>query len=166
VTELSDRIRASVGALFSSEERDVAERALVGLRQLTPHADLLERIRLAAVRLSGGRMAELEQAIELAQLDWRDLLVASGFADDAREHTRWTPRVLDAETMTRWLAGETLADVTWAPGQLACVRFAAGPKQRASAIRLTSLEPEPRYAVRLHSGEEVEVFQRQLAPVE
>lgn len=51
----------------------------------------LDRIRFAAVKLSAGSLSSLREAIQLAQTDWRDLLVAAGFADDVHAHQKWHP---------------------------------------------------------------------------
>jgi hypothetical protein len=51
----------------------------------------LERIRFAALKLSAGDINQLRTAIELANQDWRDLLVAAGFATDLTAHKRWVP---------------------------------------------------------------------------
>jgi hypothetical protein len=51
----------------------------------------LERIRYACLRLSGGDVAKLCGAVGEAQIDWRDVLVAAGFADDVHAHTSWWP---------------------------------------------------------------------------
>ena len=51
----------------------------------------LERIRFAVLKLSDGNVTKLLEAIQLAQLDWRDLLVAADFADDLRAHSVWWP---------------------------------------------------------------------------
>lgn len=51
----------------------------------------LERVRFAALKLSEGRLDRLEEAIKLAQTDWRDLLVAAGFAHDVEAHLNWLP---------------------------------------------------------------------------
>jgi hypothetical protein len=51
----------------------------------------LERFRFAALKLSGGNIDKLREAIELAKKDWRDLLMASEFATDLTAHTRWMP---------------------------------------------------------------------------
>jgi hypothetical protein len=48
-----------------------------------------ERIRFAVLKLSGGEIAKLDKAIRLAKLDWRDLLVASEFAEDPQAHHSW-----------------------------------------------------------------------------
>jgi hypothetical protein len=52
----------------------------------------LERIRFAALKLSGGDLSRLRKAAELAKLDWRDLLGASGFGDDTQAHKHWIPK--------------------------------------------------------------------------
>jgi hypothetical protein len=51
----------------------------------------LERIRFSALKLSAGNIDGLRNAIKLAKEDWRDLLVAAGFADDTTAHKRWFP---------------------------------------------------------------------------
>jgi hypothetical protein len=51
----------------------------------------LERIRFAALKLSNGNLAELQRAVEIAQIDWRDVLVAAGFGHDPRAHEHWVP---------------------------------------------------------------------------
>ena len=51
----------------------------------------LERIRFAVLKLSHGDLAELERAVRAAQVDWRDVLVAAGFAHSVREHESWFP---------------------------------------------------------------------------
>ncbi len=50
-----------------------------------------ERIRFAVLKISGGSMAALADAVRLAQLDWRDALVGAGFGDDVRAHLKWRP---------------------------------------------------------------------------
>ena len=49
----------------------------------------LERIRFAALKCSVGHLDRLLEAIELAQQDWRDLLMAAGFGEDVKAHRRW-----------------------------------------------------------------------------
>jgi hypothetical protein len=51
----------------------------------------LERFRFAALKLSDGDMDKLYRAIRLAQRDWRDLLMAAGFAHEITAHSRWLP---------------------------------------------------------------------------
>ena len=52
-------------------------------------AEKLERFRFAALKVSGGDLGKLEQAVRLAQTDWRDLLVAAGFANSLDAHRQW-----------------------------------------------------------------------------
>jgi hypothetical protein len=51
----------------------------------------LERCRFAALKLSGGSLVRLREAVDLAKTDWRDLLMAAGFGDDVHAHQSWTP---------------------------------------------------------------------------
>ena len=51
----------------------------------------LERIRFAVLKLSGSSLDSLIDAVSLAQIDWRDALVAAGFADDVNAHLAWHP---------------------------------------------------------------------------
>jgi len=51
----------------------------------------LERIRFAVLKLSNGDMNALERAIQIAQNDWRDVLVAAGFGNSVRAHESWFP---------------------------------------------------------------------------
>ena len=51
----------------------------------------LERIRFAVLKLSEGTMEGLRTSIELAQADWRDLLMAAGFGDNVTAHEEWSP---------------------------------------------------------------------------
>jgi hypothetical protein len=52
----------------------------------------LERLRFAALKLSKGNMENLCSAVNLAKRDWRDLLVAAGFAHSIDAHKRWVIR--------------------------------------------------------------------------
>ena len=51
----------------------------------------MERIRFAALKLSGGNLNRLQKAVQFAKKDWRDLLIAAGFADDINIHRSWVP---------------------------------------------------------------------------
>jgi hypothetical protein len=52
----------------------------------------LERLRFAALKYSDGNLTQLESAVKLAQRDWRDLLVATGFANNVQAHRAWEPK--------------------------------------------------------------------------
>jgi len=64
----------------------------------TRNPELLERIRLAAIKISDGTIAELDQAIQQAHIDWRDVLIAAGFGYDAEAHLHWRPSSRQQET--------------------------------------------------------------------
>ncbi|MEM7627751.1 MAG: hypothetical protein AAF333_19330 [Planctomycetota bacterium] len=51
----------------------------------------LDRLRFAVLKLSGGDIDQLKQAIDLAKTDWRDLLMAAGFGYDTSAHLSWHP---------------------------------------------------------------------------
>jgi len=83
MVELSTLTKQHVTALFGSSDWAEAERLLASecgenlplVNSPTPSG--LERLRFAAIRVSGGSLPRLRDAIELAKSDWRDLLVAS-----------------------------------------------------------------------------------------
>ena len=91
---LEPRVAAAIGALFSNDEVEEA-RQLIHVN-CTPEAihstgDGTERIRLAVLKLSGGNLEKLVEAIALAQTDYRDALMASGFGHDLQAHLYWKP---------------------------------------------------------------------------
>ena len=51
----------------------------------------MDRILFAVLKLSEGDPKKLRDAVRLAKTDWRDLLVAAGFADDIHAHKSWFP---------------------------------------------------------------------------
>ena len=94
---LSSETRSRLEALFDPSEQAEAEQLLVELCGSNlpfcedSDATSLERIRFAALKVSGGRLAELYSAVDLANVDWRDLLVAADFAQDVEAHKAWVP---------------------------------------------------------------------------
>ena len=84
-------------ALFAAVDRREAERLLVdqcgnGLPFCEKYDAVgLERIRFAAMKVSNGNLSALRDAIDLANIDWRDLLVGAGFAEDVDAHKSWFP---------------------------------------------------------------------------
>ena len=51
----------------------------------------LERIRFAVLKLSGGDLGALRHSVNEANVDWRDVLVAAGFADSPDSYLSWNP---------------------------------------------------------------------------
>jgi hypothetical protein len=87
-----------VDFLFSADDRASAETILVEecgnnlpfLESATPQE--LERFRFAVLKISNGNLVRLKDAVSSAKQDWRDLLVAAGFANDLEAHKKWIPR--------------------------------------------------------------------------
>jgi hypothetical protein len=61
--------------------------------------ETIERLRFAVLKIADGKEHDFLQAIELAKIDWRDLLMCAGFAVDISEHERWADDVLSTSTM-------------------------------------------------------------------
>lgn len=122
----------------------------------------LERLRLAAIRVSGGDLARLREAIRVAQQDWRDLLVAADFATDTRAHERWEPRVLDAATVECWTTAG-VPGVGFRRGDRVAIVWGLGRGRVGRVRALIGLEPEARYVVTLDTGESVPAFEKMLA---
>lgn len=57
----------------------------------------MDRIRVATLKVSGGNVAKLEQAVELAKIDWRDLFMAAGFESDINAHNTWADMILSSK---------------------------------------------------------------------
>lgn len=97
---LSPDTTALVDKLFAPPRRAEArvlleERCGINLPCLADlDARQLERYRFAALKLSAGDLEQLGRAVALSQLDWRDLLVNAGFADDLLAHRAWCAQVL------------------------------------------------------------------------
>ena len=85
-------------ALFQGDERERVAATLFKRCGYSLSSDwddsydpLIERIRCACLKLSGGTLEGLEDGLRLARTDWRDLLVAAGFAEDESAHLAWCP---------------------------------------------------------------------------
>ena len=95
--ELSPETLRRTEALFSGAARQAAVEMLVNeCGDNLPlgegsSARQLERIRFAVLKLSKGDLEELRRAVELAQIDSRDVLVAAGFGNDIHAHAAWFP---------------------------------------------------------------------------
>lgn len=87
---LEPALHRKIESLFAPEERAQAERLVrescANLPFVRSGSRDLMRVRAAVLKLSGGRLDKLREAIAIR--DWRDILVWSGFgAGDAWE--RW-----------------------------------------------------------------------------
>lgn len=74
----------------------------------------LERIRFAVLRISLGYPDDLQEAIHLAQRDWRDVLVWAGFGESLTAHREWAERTVkgNAASMVIVVIGMTGAGKT------------------------------------------------------
>jgi hypothetical protein len=169
MVELSERTRRHIEALFRPGDFEEAEALLVSgcgenlpLLGETATPVRLERVRFAAIRVSGGDLGRLREAVMEGARDWRDLLVAAGFADAPWAHEAWEPRTLDSRTVDRWMGGELPFDVRF--GLNDSVEIIGGPQRghHGAIIGIVTLEPEPRYLVELGTGEDVEQEQQLL----
>lgn len=95
--DLSERTVELIKKVFPEETREEAEELLkLECAENIPFCEdhnefQMERIRFSVLKLSEGKIDKLVSAIELAQIDWRDLLVAAGFAHDTEAHENWVP---------------------------------------------------------------------------
>ena len=86
-----------IAIIFTPEERETVTEMLTeecnGERLHSSSKDAVERIQLAVLKLSNGEVDKFLAAIELAQLDWRDVLMAAGFGNDLEAHLKWAEKV-------------------------------------------------------------------------
>jgi hypothetical protein len=103
MTELSANTRAVLEKVFASEDMAEAERILVEecgnniVCCVDDSPEEMERIRFAAIKASGGSLSALRECVNLAQADWRDILVDAGFGDDVEAHNKWKRKLLGKE---------------------------------------------------------------------
>jgi len=94
---LSAETQRRLDALFVGPAREKAARMLIAqCGDNLPFAEgadpfSLERIRFAALKLSRGDLTELQDWVQHAHIDSRDLLMAAGFGQDVRAHETWCP---------------------------------------------------------------------------
>jgi hypothetical protein len=95
---LSEETKRRVEILFDGGDAAVATELLTNEcgsnlpRYKNFHPLELERIRIAALKVSAGRLDRLRQEIELAKQDWRDVLLHAGFINDVEAHMKWMPQ--------------------------------------------------------------------------
>jgi hypothetical protein len=95
--QLSSETERRLALLFAPAHQELVRKILLEecgnnlpfLKNLDAAA--LDRFRFAALKLSRGNLDGLRDAVRLAKTDWRDLLVAAGFAESIDAHTSWLP---------------------------------------------------------------------------
>ncbi len=77
-TRIADSVLREIARVFASSARARVVDALSSreLAALPPEA--YPRVHFAILRISGGDLHRLDEAIDLAARDWRDVLVAAG----------------------------------------------------------------------------------------
>jgi hypothetical protein len=96
MVELSEATWEKVRKLFNEDLQQAASEVLewecadnLPLYAMTDSVRL-ERVRFAALKVSGGDVEKLRKAVALANRDWRDLLMAAGFGQ-LEAHKHWQP---------------------------------------------------------------------------
>lgn len=87
-SKLSPETLTRIDILFSPEEKEEVCRLLI--RHITSGNED-ERLQFAALKYSKGNMQRLHKAIEITNLDFRDMLLISGFWNP-NTHKRWMPK--------------------------------------------------------------------------
>lgn len=98
--KLSPLTRQLVEKIFAPREQAEASRRLID--QCGDNLPLckdrdefqMERIRFAALKISRGNLDDLQKAIDLAKIDWRDELMEAGFGERLDAHQRWAEQTL------------------------------------------------------------------------
>jgi len=165
---LSARTRDHLRVLFTAPSVAEAERLLIeGCSENLPLVGdptplSLERVRFAVLRLSGGDLTRLAEAIRVAQTDWRDVLVAAGFGETSQAHTTWQPRRLDPAIVADWAAGSAVLGIAFALGESVEVTWGPAVGQVGTVVGIASLEPQARYLVSITPDTRDEVYESSL----
>ncbi len=90
---LTEAVEARVLRMFAGDDLEPARQLIredCVTESTTAPADL-DRVRLAALKISRGTLQGLVEAIVLVQTDWRDALMTAGFGHDVHAHREWWP---------------------------------------------------------------------------
>jgi hypothetical protein len=92
---LSAATRERLTALFAKDDWNAAERRLswfgTHLSGWPRDSVGLERVRFAVLKLSNGRLTDLQEWIDEARRNWIEVVGRAGFLDDANSHKMWRP---------------------------------------------------------------------------
>lgn len=97
---VTDNTLKAIGVLFPvSEQQLVREYIESDCSSNVPgcqdwSAGQLERIWFAVLKLSEGEFIKLDSAIELANTDYRDLLMSTDFGHDVQAHEKWFAQLM------------------------------------------------------------------------
>jgi hypothetical protein len=97
MNSLLPNVVAAIEKLFTPYEQETITKMLIeecNAEKIYASSEAgVERIQLAVLKLSDGDTDKFLAAVELAQLDWRDVLVAAGFGDDIGAHLEWVDKL-------------------------------------------------------------------------
>jgi hypothetical protein len=81
--KLSDVVEEQITNRFDPDEVQLVQAALeaASLPFLEQPSRQRDRVHLAIIKLAEGDVGKFQQALRLAQTDWRDVLVAAGLAN-------------------------------------------------------------------------------------
>jgi hypothetical protein len=93
---LSQEAEKRVALLFEPTHQEIVRTILVrdcgaNLWRDTSETEI-DRLRFAVLKVSRGSLDRLVYAIERAKTDWRDVLLAAGFANNPQAHRSWLPK--------------------------------------------------------------------------
>ena len=95
---LHPNVIAVITNLFAPDEHKAITKILIeecNAKKLYASSEKgVERIQLAVLKLSNGDIDKFLAAVELAQLDWRDVLVAAGFGNNLDAHSKWVNKTI------------------------------------------------------------------------
>lgn len=100
MTPLTPKTSALIEKIFSADAIPAVKRILEDeCGQNLPFCkdgspESLERIRFAALKVSTSNIDKLREAISLAKIDWRDLLMWAEFGSNLEGHTKWAGKIL------------------------------------------------------------------------
>ena len=87
---MSPRTEELIGQFFRLDDQSMARHLLTGEPFRQGSSEICsERLCFAAIKLSEGSTEGLRRAVELAQIDFRDLLMESDFGYDVHDHEYW-----------------------------------------------------------------------------
>ena len=100
INSLISNVTNAITTLFAPDDRETVTEMIIEEctteRLHLSSEDGLERIQLAVLKISNGEVDKFLAAIELAQLDWRDALMAAGFGHDTQAHLKWAETLWEA----------------------------------------------------------------------
>jgi hypothetical protein len=86
--------KRKIQRLFSKKQWNLVEKMIVDecSENIISYSNgELERVRQGILKISNGDIKRLKDSIEWAKIDWRDILLTAGFAENPEAHKNWEP---------------------------------------------------------------------------